>query len=180
MEDFCYEENKRIIKDMFDSDLLEFKESSNKDELIEKYKSQMRFLTIISRDIALEKNQKDYAKFLDGIINEETYEILSLNKAYKNGTFYNELQKYNFHDKINIIFYVRKDFYNSKYDSYAVLDEDVKAKLSRIIIEEANIILKEFNVSISEIKLMNINNINKLINDNKLALDIMFASELIK
>lgn len=180
MEILVYEENKRIENDVFDYKLIEFKNSKDKRKLMDEYKNHnMRFSLIIEKKIAIERNEKKYEEFIDSVIEKMNSEICLLNNAYKNDNLNDVLKKFSLHDKINIIFYVRPQYYDIKYDPYEILIDDVFKILSQSIIFDANNILKKYNITLEDIKLMNAKDVHGLIKNSELAVDILYAAELI-
>ena len=107
-----------------------------------------------------------------------TNEISLLNKAAENNTINMVLNNYKFHEKVDIIFYVRKDFYDKEYEPYEVLNVKTYNILSQSIIQQANNILGNYGLKLKDIENMNIQDLYKLLNDEDLVLDILFASEL--
>ena len=181
MDKIVLEENIRIEKSTYKDQLDEFNLTLDKEKLINKYKNHnMRFSVIIDRNIAIENNDLEFASFLDSVINDMTHEISLLNKSMLNGNIDEALKKLTFHEKVNIIFYVRPNFYDSEFEPYEILTEDTFKQLSNSIIGEANSILVKYNKKLNKIIVMNPKNIHNLINNNELELDILYASELIK
>ena len=139
----------------------------------------MRFCVIISRNIAVEKRNLDYARFLDSVIDDMTHEISMLNKSMLDGSIDDVLKQLTFHEKVNIIFYVRKDFYDKELEPYEILDEKTYKKLSKSIINQANDILSDYKLSLNNVKSKSISDLYVLLNNNELVEDILFASELL-
>jgi len=90
----------------------------------------------------------------------------------------------------NIIFYVRESFYDKEFDPYEILDKETFKILSDVIKNEANDILKDYNLTLNDI--MNVNiysivenkdimnvNIYSIVENKDMALDILCATELI-
>ena len=182
MDKIVFDANVKLAKDMYEYNLSEFNTTQDKLQLINnKYKNHnTRFSVIINRNIAIENNDIEFASFLDNIINEMTKEISLINEIVKNGDVEKELEKISFHDKVNIIFYVRPNFYDEEYEPWEILTKVAYDELSKSIINEASIILSKYNKNINEIKSMNLKDIHSLINNKELCLDLLFASELIK
>lgn len=184
MDKTVFEANKKIEQNMYDSNLNEFKLCNDKLYLINnKYKNHnMRFSLIIDRNIAFEKGDIEFAYFLDSIINDMTNEISLLNKSLKDNSISAVLNKLSFHEKVNIIFYVRPTFYDSEFEPYEILAEETFKTLSASIIHEANCILKDYDKTLKEISLMKskTNYVSDIIKNKDLCLDILFASELVK
>ena len=172
MDKSTFDSNVELEKKSYDFKYEDFINCSDKDKLKEEYKSHnLRFSLIIKRNIAKEKGNIDYYNFLDSVINEMTNEISLVNKSNE---FINTLS---FHNKVNIIFYVRPTFYDSEFEPYEILNESSYKELANSIIDEANVILKEYNIKLNDVRDVNLYNI---IDDKDLCLDILFASELIK
>lgn len=182
MDKIVYEANVKIEKDMYEYNLDEFNTTNDKISLINsKYKNHnMRFSLIIDRNIALENGDMEYADFLDSIINDMTNEIIILNNSIIENNINEVLDKLTFHEKVNIIFYVRPNFYDSEFEPYEILTKDAYEELSNSIIEEANNILKDYGKTLIEISKMNVPSVHKLIKNEDLQLDIFFATELVK
>lgn len=182
MDKIIYDANVKIEKDKYESNLNEYNAFQDKSQLINnKYKNHtMRFSLIINRNIAFENGDIEYANFIDSIINDMTNEIMLLNKSIKENTISDVLGQLTFHEKVNIIFYVRPNFYDSEIEPYEILTDDAYNELSNSIIKEADNILKEYNKTLNEIDKMDIKDVHELIKDNDLCLDILFASELVK
>lgn len=182
MDKIVYEANVKLEKDMYEYDLNEFNTTNDKISLINsKYKNHnMRFSLIIDRNIALENGDMEYADFLDSIINDMTNEIIILNNSIIENNINEVLDKLTFHEKVNIIFYVRPNFYDSAFEPYEILTKDAYEELSNSIIEEANNILKDYDKTLIEINKMNVPSVHKLIKNEDLRLDIFFATELVK
>ena len=182
MEKFVLDANINLQMKTYEDDLKEFQSEKDKEKLIiNKYKSHnMRFCVIISRNIAVEKRNLDYARFLDSVIDEMTHEISMLNKSMLDGSIDDVLKQLTFHEKVNIIFYVRPNFYDKDFEPYEILNDSTLEKLSNSIISEADSILIKYNKNLKEIKEMNAKDVHSLINDKDLCLDILFATELIK
>ena len=181
MDKKVFEANEQLQKDMYESNINEFNVAKNKELLKTKYKDHnMRFSLVLCKNIALENNNLEFASFLDNIINEMTKEISLINEIVKNGDVEKELEKISFHDKVNIIFYVRPNFYDEEYEPYEILTETAYNELSKSIIDDANMILSRYNKNINEWKNMNLKDIHSLINNKELCLDLLFATELIK
>ena len=182
MDKIVYDANVKIEKNMYEYNLSEFNTTQDKSSLIDnKYKNHnMRFSLIINRNIAFENGDMEYAKFLDSSINDMTNEIKSLNESIKENTINEVLNKLTFHEKVNIIFYVRSNFYDNEIEPYEILTTDANEELSNSIIKEANNILKDYDETLIKISKMNAKNVHELIKDRDLCLDILFASELVK
>lgn len=182
MDKIIFDANVKLEKNMYESNLDEFNATQDKLSLINnKYKNHnMRFSLIINRNIALENGDMEYANFLDLIINDMTNEIILLNTSIKENTINEVLNKLTFHEKVNIIFYVRPNFYNSEIEHYEILTKDTFKELSNSIIKEANNILKDYDETLIEISKMNPRNVHELIKNKELCLDILYASELVK
>lgn len=172
--------NIKLQKDMYKSNLDEFNKTIDKELLRYKYKKQMRFDVIIIRNLAKENNDIAYFDFLNTIIEEMTNEIVLLNKSFKDGSINNVLNNFSFHEKVNIIFYVRPVFYDKKFEPYEILNKDTFEVLKSVIISDANTILKQYNINLKDVRKININIIKKIINNDELYEDIMYASELVK
>lgn len=180
MNEFVRLENIKIENETFEFKIKEFKKANDKKELIKKYRNHnMRFSLIIIKNIALEKNEIEFANFINDIILDITKQISILNNAFKLNTLDITLKDYSLNEKVNIIFFVRPEYYDKKYDEYEILKSEVFELLSQSIIEDANNILKKYNCTLDDIKFMNINDIHKLIDDNELVVDILYAKELI-
>lgn len=182
MDKIVFDANVKLAKDMYENNLSEFNTTQDKLQLINnKYKNHnTRFSVVINRNIAIENNDLEFANLLDSIINDMTKEISLINEIVKNGDVEKELEKISFHDKVNIIFYVRPNFYDTKIEPWEILTKAAYDELSKSIINEASIILSKYNKNINEIKNMNLKDIHSLINNKELCLDLLFASELIK
>lgn len=182
MDKIVFNANVKLAKDMYEYNLSEFNTTQDKLQLINnKYKNHnTRFSLIIDRDIAIKNNDLEFANFLDSIINDMTKEISILNKAMTNENINDVLKQLTFHDKVNIIFYVRDNLYDENFEPYEILTDDAYNELSNSIIKEADNILKEYNKTLNEIDKMDIKDVHELIKDNDLCLDILFASELVK
>ena len=182
MEKVVLDANINLQMKLYEDDLNEFKTEQDKEKLIiNKYKNHnMRFCVIICRNIAIERNDSEYANFLNSIIDSMTHEISMLNKSMLNGNIDAVLKQFTFHEKVNIIFYVRPNFYDKEFEPYEILNDETLKKLSNSIIKEANSILKKYNKNLKEIKEMNKKDVQALITDEDLNLDILFATELIK
>ena len=182
MDKIVFDANVKLVKDMYEYNLSEFNTTQDKLQLINnKYKNHnTRFSVIIDRNIAIENNDLEFANFLDSIINDMTKEISILNKAMTNENINDVLKQLTFHDKVNIIFYVRDNFYDENFEPYEILDDKTIRKLSHSIINEANDILKKYNKDLKDISKMNPKDVRSLISDNNLCLDILFATELIR
>ena len=182
MDKIVFDANVKLVKDMYEYNLSEFTTTQDKLQLINnKYKNHnTRFSVIIDRNIAIENNDLEFANFLDSIINEMTTEISILNKAMTNENINDVLKQLTFHDKVNIIFYVRDNLYDENFEPYEILDDKTIRKLSHSIINEANDILKKYNKDLKDISKMNPKDVHSLIRDNNLCLDILFATELIR
>ena len=179
MDKKVFNANKKIEEETYKIRLKEYKSCKNKSSLIDKYKNHnMRFCLIINRDIAIENNDIEYANFITSVIDSMTNEISLLNKAAENNTINMVLNNYKFHEKVDIIFYVRKDFYDKEYEPYEVLNVKTYNILSQSIIQQANNILGNYGLKLKDIENMNIQDLYKLLNDEDLVLDILFASEL--
>ena len=105
-------------------------------------------------------------------------EISSLNQAVLNNTIEDVLSNFSFHDKINIISYVKDDSYNEKIDVYEKLNNKAYKLLKEDIIKEADLILSKYNISLNDIKRMELTDIQKLLNDNQLFIDIEMVLNL--
>ena len=176
MEKFVIDANFKIQEKMYSLNLDEFRNCSNKNELFLEYKDcSMRFLYLIRRGIAEKNNDLDYVSFLNSVIDSMTDEIKLLNDDFNKN-----IGKFDFHDKVNIISYVKSDFYDKEFDTYEVLNSNSYNLLKNIIIEEANEILKEYNLTLNDIVNINLQELSNLLNNKKLYLDICYASELIK
>lgn len=182
MDKAVLEANIKLENDRYEYNLNEFNTTRDKLLLINnKYKNHnMRFSLIIDRNIAIENGDTEYANFLDSIINDMTNEIIILNNSVIENKINEVLNKLTFHEKVNIIFYVRPNFYDSKFEPYQTLTEDAFKGLSKSIIKEANRILKDFSKTLIEISKMNPKDVHSLIENKDLCLDILFASELVK
>ena len=180
MEKICFDANVDLEKKSYDIGLNDFKSCTDQELLIDRFKDHnMRFSLLIIRNIACEKKDYDYIKFLDMVIDSMTQEISLLNSSVKNGSIKEVLDKFSFHEKVNIIFYVRPNFYDSNFDTYEILDNKTFKILSENIIDCANDILSLYGKSLKEIHDMNALDVHKLINDRELCVDILFASELV-
>lgn len=176
MDKSTFDANVAIEEKMYSYNLDNFKNCNNMDELFSEYKDcSMRFLYLIRRDIAKRNNDLDYVGFLDSVINSMTDEIKLLNEDFNKN-----ISKFNFHERVNIIFYVRDEFYYKEFDTYEILNKDIYNLLRDLIIDEANVILKDYNLTLKEAYNLNPRELNKLFDDKKLYLDISFASELVK
>ena len=180
LDKVVFDANVKLEKSLYDDNLKEFKKTKDKTSLISKYKDHnLRFSLIIDKNIAIQNGDVEYVDFLDFIINEMTNEITLLNKAVNDNSIQEVLKKYTFHEKINIIFYVRPTFYDSEFEPYEILDDVTFNKLANSIIKEANEILKKYDKTLSDIKVMNVKEVYELINDNYLTLDLLYATELV-
>ena len=182
MDKIVFDANVKLVKDMYEYNLCEFTTTQDKLQLINnKYKNHnTRFSVIIDKNIAVEKRDLDYARFLDSVIDDMTHEISMLNKSMLDGSIDDVLKQLTFHEKVNIIFYVRPNFYDKDFEPYEILNDSTLEKLSNSIISEADSILIKYNKNLKEIKEMNAKDVHSLINDKDLCLDILFATELIK
>ncbi len=181
MDKIVFEANKKIEEKMYLDHRQSFYSCINKSDLLEKYKDhELRFCLIIRRNIALENNDNEYANFIDSVIDSMTMEISLLNKAVESNTTKDYLKKLTFHEKINIIFYVRDSFYDKNYEPYEVLNKKTYSLLANSIIDEANEILKNYKLTLNDIKKIHPNDLEKIVNDRDLYIDLKFASELIK
>ena len=176
MEKFVFDANVKIEEKMYSLNLDNFRNCSNKDELFLEYKdSSMRFLYLIRRGIAEKNDDLDYVEFLNSVIDSMTEDIKLLNDDFNKN-----ISKFNFHDKVNIITYVKRDFYDKEFDTYEVLNSNSYNLLKNIIIEEANELLKEYNLTLNDINNIDLQELSNILNDKKLYLDICYASELVK
>lgn len=181
MDKIVFDSNVELEKNSYDIGLKEFKTCSDNKVLIDKFKSHnMRFSLLIAREIACEKNDKEYVGFLDSVIDSMTQEIALLNNSFKNGNINKILDMFSFHEKVNIIFYVRPNFYDSCFDTCEILDDETLKALSKNIIECADDILSTYGKTLNEVHNMDILSVHELIDDKELCLDILFASELVK
>ena len=181
MDKIVFDANVELEKNSYDIGFNDFKSCVDKNALIDKFKNHnMRFSLLIIRNIACEKNDNDYAGFLDLVICSMTQEISLLNSSFKNGNIDEVLNSFSFHEKVNIIFYVRPTFYDSSFDSYEILEAETFKVLSKNIIACADSILSSYGKTLKEIHEMNPLDVHKLIDDKNLCEDILFASELVK
>jgi hypothetical protein len=181
MDKIVFDANVELEKNSYNIGFNDFKSCVDKQALIDKFKSHnMRFSLLIIRNIACEKEDNDYVGFLDSVIDSMTQEITLLNDSVKNGSINEILDKFSFHKKVNIIFYVRPNFYDSSFDTYEVLNNETFKILSDNILECANSILSKYGKTLKEVSEMNPLDVHKLISDSKLCEDILFASELVK
>ena len=176
MDKSTFDANVKIEEKMYSYNLDKFKECTDLDELFNEYKDcSMRFLYLIRRDIAIRNNDLDFVEFLDLVINSMTDEIKLLNEDFNKN-----ISKFNFHERVNIINYVKDNFYDKEFDTHEILSEDSYNLLKDLIIEEANLILEKYDLTLKDIININLGALSDLLNDRKLYLDICFASELIK
>lgn len=176
MEKFVFDANVKIEEKMYSLNLDNFRNCSNKNELFLEYKdSSMRFLYLIRRGIAEKNDDLDYVEFLNSVIDSMTEDIKLLNDDFNKN-----ISKFNFHNKVNIITYVKSDFYDKEFDTYEVLNSNSYNLLKNIIIEEANELLKEYNLTLNDINNIDLQELSNILNDKKLYLDICYASELVK
>ena len=176
MDKSTFDANVEIEENMYSYNLDKFKECTDLDELFSEYKDcSMRLLYLIRRDIAIRNNDLDFVEFLDLVINSMTDEIKLLNEDFNKN-----ISKFNFHERVNIINYVKDNFYDKEYDTYEILNENSYNLLKNLIIEEANLILEKYDLTLKDIININLGALSDLLNDRRLYLDICFASELVK
>ena len=181
MDKIVFDANVELEKNSYDIGFNDFKSCVDKNALIDKFKNHnMRFSLLIIRNIACEKNDNDYAEFLNLAIDSMTKEIALLNDSVESGNIDEVLNSFSFHEKVNIIFYVRPTFYDSSFDSYEILETETFKVLSKNIIECADSILSSYGKTLKEVNEMNPLDVHKLIDDKDLCEDILFASELVK
>lgn len=181
MDKIVFDANVELEKNSYDIGFNDFKSCVDKNALIDKFKNHnMRFSLLIIRNIACEKNDNDYAEFLNLAIDSMTKEIALLNDSVKSGNVDEVLDKFSFHDKVNIIFYVRPDFYDNTFDTYEILNNETFKVLSENIIECADSILSKFGKTLKEVSGMHPLDVHEMIDDKELLIDILFASELVK
>jgi hypothetical protein len=181
MERIVFDANVELEKNSYDICFNDFKSCVDKNTLIDKFKSHnMRFSLLIIRDIACERNDKEYAEFLNLAIDSMTKEIALLNDSVESGNIDEVLDKFSFHKKVNIIFYVRPDFYDNTFDTYEILNNETFKVLSENIIECADSILSKFGKTLKEVSGMHPLDVHEMIDDKELLIDILFASELVK
>ena len=180
MNKITLDANKKIEENVYKFNLEEFTSTIDKDILRKKYKESMRFILILRRNIALENNDIDYYNFINSVIDEMTDEISMLNKANINNTIDEILNNMSLHQKINIIFYTRDEFYDKDFEPFEILEEDTYNKLKESIIKDSEKYLSTYNLTLKKVKFMNPNDLEKIIPDREQRLDILFATELIK
>lgn len=180
MDKITLEANKKIEEKMYTSNLEGFNSNTNKELLMKQYKESMRFILIIRRNIALEHNDIEYYNFINSVIEKMTNEISELNKANSNNTIEEKLNKLSIHNKINIIFYTRDNFYDKEFEPYEILEEDTYKKLKDSIIKESENYLSTFNLTLKKVKFMDLKELEKIIPNQEQRLDILYATELIK
>lgn len=176
MEKFVFDANVENEENMYSYNLDKFRKCTDLDELFNEYKDcSMRFLYLIRRDIAKRNNDLDFVDFLDSVINNMTDEIKLINEDFDKN-----ISKFNFHERVNIINYVKDNFYDKEYDTYEILNENSYNLLKNLIIEEANLILEKYDLTLKDTININLGALSDLLNDRRLYLDICYASELIK
>lgn len=181
MDKIVFDANVEIEENVYLNRLSDFYSCSDRDVLFNEYKNhEMRFCLIIRREIAKKNDNIEFAEFIDSVIESMTDEISLLNKGTFNNNINSVLKKYSFHEKVNILFYVRKDFYDKDFETYEILNETTHKLLSDSIIEEANIILSNYELTLKDVININSNDLKKIIKDKELIIDLKFASELVK
>ena len=174
-----FEEIKKVEEIIYQEKLQEFNSCDDKQDLFNSYKEyNMRFFIILDKLIATERKDNEFALFLNSILECMNKEISSLNQAVRNNTIEDILSNFSFHDKINIISYVKDDSYNEKIDVYEKLNNKAYKLLKEDIIKEADLILSKYNISLNDIKRMELTDIQKLLNDNQLFIDIEMVLNL--
>ena len=174
-----FEEIKKVEEIIYQEKLQEFNSCDDKQDLFNSYKEyNMRFFIMLDKIIATERKDNEFALFLNSILECMNKEISSLNQAVLNNTIEDVLSNFSFHDKINIISYVKDDSYNEKMDVYEKLNNKAYKLLKEDIIKEADVILSKYNISLNDIKSMELTDIQKLLNDNQLFIDIEMVLNL--
>lgn len=174
-----FEEIKKVEEIIYQEKLQEFNSCDDKQDLFNSYKEyNMRFFIILDKLIATERKDNEFALFLNSILECMNKEISSLNQAVLNNTIEDILSNFSLHDKINIISYVKDDSYNEKIDVYEKLNNKAYKLLKEDIIKEADLILSKYNISLNDIKRMELTDIQKLLNDNQLFIDIEMVLNL--
>ena len=174
-----FEEIKKVEEIIYQEKLQEFNSCDDKQDLFNSYKEyNMRFFIMLDKIIATERKDNEFALFLNSILECMNKEISSLNQAVRNNTIEDILSNFSLHDKINIISYVKDDSYNEKIDVYEKLNNKAYKLLKEDIIKEADLILSKYNISLNDIKRMELTDIQKLLNDNQLFIDIEMVLNL--
>ena len=182
MEQFVIDANKEIERKMYKTKLEEFRNCTDISQLIKDYKSNnMRFSVILDKELAVENKDNDYVEFLDSVINSMTDEIVSINKSVINGNVDDVLSRFSFHEKVNIIFYVRDNYYDFEFEPFEILSVDAYEVLKDSIINEANELLGKNNLTLEIYRKENYLpcDLATFIDDEELRIDICFAAELV-
>lgn len=177
MEKDVLEANKKIKEEMLKLEIERFKNCNDFKLLEKEYLSQMRILLEIERKVALENNEVEFANYIKKIIDIQTNEIHKINEAFYNNTIKDLLLSISFHKKVSILGYAKDCYYDNVNDPYEVLDNSAKEFLRKATIEEADEILKSYNYCLKTIKEIPVNKVYEIINNNDLALNILYTCE---